>query len=264
VVLEINVAHCIFCGVELRPSHLDLPDSKTREHILARWIRDAVTKDEMLMFEAQEGKSVTLQRSLTIHNLVNVAVCKACNGGWMMALENCAEPIIQELGRGKDINSLSSKDVECVARWTAKTAATLSFVTPQKRRVPEEDCRSIHPNSRHSPRCQIFFCRAPVPPRIEGAYLQLVYGTELLVSSGTNVAGTRILLCVNNQCFIADFSPVPAATQYDLTSSPSAGIWPRKIAPGERLNQSSDSVDVLLHKIAVSVDATLDLKGLRS
>src|SRR6266550_1990240 len=119
--------HCICCGVEFRESHLDLPDSRTREHILARWIRDAVTNDEMLMFETEVGQSPRLQRRVTIHNLVNAEVCRRCNGGWMNALEDCVEPIVQELVRGRDINSLSSQEAECLGRWTAKTACDIEF-----------------------------------------------------------------------------------------------------------------------------------------
>ena len=58
--------------------------------------------------------------NLPLEQLVNSAVCKQCNGGWMSSLENAVDPIIEKLNNGTDVLTLSAGEVEILARWSAK------------------------------------------------------------------------------------------------------------------------------------------------
>jgi hypothetical protein len=212
----------------------------------------------------KSGSNPVVLREHTLHNLVNVKVCKACNEGWMRGLEHCAEQTLADLKKGKSINDLSAIDLECLGRWAAKTAAALSFVTPQQRPVPFAACASLEPLSASGPQCQVFYYQVPSPPTIEGAYLQIEYGAEVLIQPSAEIVGTRIALCVDNHCFIVDFPVILGQTKYNLEASPARGIWPRRIEPGRIMQVKSQSVQQILHDLSESIDSVLDVDGLRS
>jgi hypothetical protein len=222
----VNGMTCIFCGRTLDPRRLELPTSETREHVFARWIRDKVTNDRMTMYEASGDGTITQLRQLSLESFVNPSVCKDCNGGWMSKLETEADPLVQVLLSGQSVASLSDQETEVLARWTAKTAAVLSFVTPQKQIVPERACRSLHPDSKILPQVRFFHCTLSGDLRIEGAYLQLTYAAELPIVGRKQVSGTRILFVINNQVLVADFPPILEGFRYDLSKSPLMQLWP--------------------------------------
>src|SRR5438477_12761609 len=96
-----STARCMFCNVELAPSQLDLPASQTREHVFARWIRNAVSNNRMTMYESTGSSTPTALRLVPLSNLVNARVCRRCNGGWMSALETRTEPLADRLVGGQ-------------------------------------------------------------------------------------------------------------------------------------------------------------------
>jgi hypothetical protein len=72
-------------------------------------------------------------------------VCKKCNNEWMSALEDAVEPIVLRVFGGVDVDLLSISEMEILASWTAKTAITLSYSTPQNAPVPMQASSSLHP-----------------------------------------------------------------------------------------------------------------------
>jgi hypothetical protein len=256
---------CIFCARILDPSQLALPTSQTREHVFARWIRDAVANKRMTMYEAGPNQAITQLRQVPLSNLVNSNVCKECNNGWMEKLESAVDPLVQRLIAGAGIATLLPHEIELLARWTAKTVAVLSFVTPQQQFVPEKACQSLHPDSTIIPQFRFFYCALSGDVNIEGAYLQLTYAAELPIVGETQVSGTRILLVINNQCLIADFPPIIEGFRYDLTNSPASQLWPVRMPAGRRdLGISLPaSVSDVINSIGRSIIVDLDHRAIR-
>jgi hypothetical protein len=256
---------CMFCTRVLNPSQLALPTSQTQEHVFARWIRDAVINNRMTMYEARQNQATTQLRQVPLSNLVNSNVCKECNNGWMEKLESAVDPQVQRLIAGTDIAALLPQDIELLARWTAKTVAVLSFVTPQQQFVPEKACQSLHPESTLTPQFRFFYCALLGDVSIEGSYLQLTYAAELPILGKKQVSGTRILLVINNQCLIADFPPIIEGFRYDLTNSPASQLWPARMPAGRRdLGISLPApVSDVINSIGRSIIVDLDHRVIR-
>jgi len=257
---------CIFCSVGLDASQLNLPASQSKEHVFARWIRDAVTNNRMTMYEGAEGQPLTQLRQAPLSNLVNSRVCKECNNGWMEELESRTDPLAQRLFSGEDISNFSPAELECLSRWTAKTAAVLSFTTPQQKHVSGRACRSIHPSSSIAPQFRFFHSSFSSQIIIEGAYLQLTYAAELPILGTGETSGTRILLVLNNHCFIADFPPILEGYRYDLRNSTASQRWPVIVAAGTTdlgINLPAPVNDVLL-AVGHSIKVMLDSRAIRA
>ena len=218
------------------------------------------------MYETGARQSPVQQRQLNLGTLVNSRVCRECNGGWMRKLEDAAESLIGRLFSGEPITAFTDREREVLARWTAKTAAVLSFVTPQQKHVPELACRSVHPSSSEPPRVRVFHCALPQIARVEGAYLQITYAPELPIIGSTEVSGTRIVLVLNNHALIADFPPAVEGFRYDLGTSIASQVWPVLQKPGraQLTLRVPAPVNELLREIALSIEALLDPRAIRS
>ena len=150
----------------------------------------------------------------------------------MEQLETASDPLADRLFGGHDIRAFSDEEIAVLARWTAKTAAVLSFVTPQQKFVPGRACRSIHPISGLAPQFRFFYAQISGNFRIEGAYVQLAYGAEVPIVGSQEVSGTRVLLALNNHIFIADFPPILEGIHYNLRGSIAAQFWPVRLPAG--------------------------------
>lgn len=253
---------CLFCGVELDASQLNLPSSRTKEHVFAKWIRDATTNNRMSMYEGSAGSTAVLKRQLSLDQLTTLRVCRECNNGWMEELETRTDPLAQRLFAGEDIRDFTSPEIETLARWTAKTAAALSYTTPQQKHVPKSACRSLHPSSPGSPQFRFFYGSISGNINLEGGHFQLEYGNfQVPIVGEDQVTGTRILLCLNNQFFVADFPPFISGTSYDLSKSILAQLWPVRMSAGSRTPNISlpapinEVLTVVAHSIEVGFDA---------
>jgi hypothetical protein len=225
---------CIFCNVPLDPSRMNLPSSRTEEHLFAAWYRKSVVNNKLKMFTGKIGGIVELKRQPSLDRLVNANVCRACNGGWMEQLESVADPLIQRLIEKDDIENCSPEETEILARWTGKTAVVLSHITPEKDRVPQQMAHSLHPGSRLRPRLRFFYGSIKADSTLEGGFLQLVYGEEVGLVNTAEVPGTRITICVYNRMLTVDFPPLLEGLVYDLTGSISAMYWPFYQPAGKR------------------------------
>jgi hypothetical protein len=69
--------NCIFCGVALTSPGAQQPNSRTKEHVYARWYRDNVVNQKIKMFTS-DGTTATMERQPHLEALVNSSVCAEC------------------------------------------------------------------------------------------------------------------------------------------------------------------------------------------
>jgi hypothetical protein len=259
----VELTNCIFCGVALAHSSLNQPDSRTKEHVYARWFRDFVVNDKIKMFTS-DGKTPTFHRQINLAKFWNRSVCAKCNNGWMSRLEQEVDPIIDKLVGGTDFNQLSLSEVETLARWAGKTAIVLGYLTPFPAIVPEHARHTFLPTSDVLPHMRMFYSSIQADKTLEGGYLQLGYGAELPVVGSAGASGQRFTLCVYNHLFTVDFPPMLAGLRYDLTNSVSAEVWPARIPAGTAELNLADPVPMgdLLFRICSGIQAQYDIGSL--
>jgi hypothetical protein len=114
------------------------------------------------------------------------------------------------------VDQLSDSELAILARWTAKTAITLSYTIPRRAPVPVQASRSLHPDYQRPVRFGFFYSKIKADRMLENGHLQLVYGTELGLVDTEEIAGTRLVLCLNKHLLIVDFPPVVPGFQFDL------------------------------------------------
>lgn len=226
-----RLTSCIFCSVSLTSPGSLKPDSRTKEHVYARWFRDNVVNQKIKMFTS-DGTTAKMKWRPDLGTLVNSSVCAACNNGWMSTLETQVGPIFDKLTTGTDIRCLSGEEIEILARWTGKTAIVLGYVTPIQAIVPEVIRKTFHPDSQTPPHMRLFYAFLQSNMTLEGGYLQMRYGTEIPLLGCAGGSGYRFTLCVFNHCFTVDFPPILAGVWYDLRDSCSAQIWPTFVCAG--------------------------------
>ena len=126
-------AGCAFCG---EPWGTGV--NKTKEHVLAQWLRDLI--GSLPQQRTSSGKGIQLNDKAdayinlplvsktdpsSIMNMVTREVCQACNNGWMSSLEADARPIIERLhacAASENTLELNPTDARVLARWIHKTA----------------------------------------------------------------------------------------------------------------------------------------------
>ena len=261
-----ELTSCIFCGAVLAHSSLNQSDSRTKEHVYARWFRDYVVNDKIKMFTS-DGDTTTFHRQTELEKLWNRSVCKHCNNGWMSSLEKEVDPIVDKLTSGTDFNILSLGEVETLARWTGKTAIVLGYLTPIPAIVPEYIRRTFLPTSPVPPQMHLFYQSIQMDRTLEGGYLQLGYGLEIPVIGSAGPSGLRFTLCVYNHMLTVDFPPMLNGLRYDLTNSVSAEVWPQRTPagttelnltlPASILDFSRDLLFRICHGIQVQFDINL-------
>ncbi len=252
--------NCIFCGVSLTESSLNQHDSRTKEHVYARWFRDYVVNDKIKMFTS-DGTTATFHQQKELEKFWNRSVCASCNNGWMSRLEVAVDPIINKLATGTDFNQLSPEEVETLARWSGKTAIVLGYLTPFPAIVPEFIRSTFLPGSPTIPHMCLFYAYIKADKTLEGGYLQLGYAAEIPVIGTTAPSGLRFTLCVYNHLFTVDFPPMLAGLRYDLRNSVSAKVWPSCVPAGTAELNLTPPVLIgdLLFRIASSIQPQFDI-----
>ena len=255
-----NLADCVFCGVALTQSSLNQQDSRTKEHVYARWFRDYVVNDKIKMFTS-DGKTSAFHEQKDLEKFWNRSVCAKCNNGWMSRLEVTVDPIINQLTTGTEFNQLGPEEVETLARWTGKTAIVLGYLTPFPAFVPEFIRRTFLPDSPTAPHMRLFYASIKADNTLEGGYLQLGYAAEIPVIGKPAPSGLRFTLCVYNHLFTADFPPMLAGLRYDLRNSVSAEVWPSRAPAGTAQLDLTPPVLIgdLLIRIASGIQAQFDI-----
>jgi hypothetical protein len=225
------VGNCIFCDHVLLPSQLSVPHSRTEEHIFGKDFRRVTRHKIIYMYLGTVDDDIPeLSRRPPLTALTMRGVCQQCNTGGMSKLETAVAPILERIFTGTDVDELSDSELELLARWTAKTAITLSYATPQQAQIPLQASHSLHPDYRGSVHFGFFYAKITADPPLESRHLQVLYGSELgLVGE---VAGTRLALCLNGHCVIVDFPPASGVCHFDLRDSCCAQLWPVGQAAG--------------------------------
>lgn len=76
------------------------------------------------------------ERANSINNQILGNVCKACNGGWMSVLEVKITPLLEALWEPIRPTILTAEQCLTIARWTFKTAVTVSYASDYKKIIP--------------------------------------------------------------------------------------------------------------------------------
>jgi hypothetical protein len=261
------IKNCIFCGHALRPSGSKMPHARTAEHVFAEWLRRVSQHLIMNMYTGSvSGEVPELKRRPALTALTMKGVCKKCNNEWMSALEVAVEPIMLRVFSGIDIDQLSPAEIQTVARWAAKTAITLSYATPQNAPVPLQASHSLHPDYRGPVRFGFFYSKITADRTLENGYLQVVYGEELGLIGTQEIAGARLVLCLNNHCLMVDFPPAIAGFGFDLGESCSAQLWPARRPAGvaELKFDGPRTIDRVLLALCRAISVQVDLGSLRA
>jgi hypothetical protein len=224
-------SNCIFCGVTLTESRLNRPDSRTREHVYAKWFRGVVVNNKIKMFSS-DGKTDTFHEQTELEDFWNRSVCGNCNNGWMSVLEQTVSPVFEKLTNGVDLNLLTPGEIETLARWAGKTAIVLGYLMPYAAIVPEFIRRTFVPGKAGRPCMHLFYQLMDPGKTLEGGYVHLWYGEEFAIVGRGKPSGLRFTLCVYNHLLTVDFPPMPTGIRYDLSDSVSAEVWPSRIAAG--------------------------------
>lgn len=255
--------NCIFCGVSLTSPGSQQTDSRTKEHVYARWYRDNVVNQKIKLFTS-DGTAATMHRQPSLETFVNSSVCAECNSGWMSTIETQVDPIFEKLTTGTDIRFLSPEEVETLARWAGKTAIVLGYVTPIPAIIPEFIRRTFLPQSSVPPHMRAFYAFIQADLTLEGGYLQLRYGAEIPVIGSAGGSGYRFTLCVFNHCLTVDFPPILTGVRYDLQESCSAQIWPQFKAAGtaELSLPTPAPIGDVLHAICSRIHVAFDINEL--
>lgn len=184
----------------------------------------------------------------------------------MRTLEHAVEPIMERLFADTDVDNLSASEKETVARWTAKTAITLSYATPQHAPVPTQASRSLHPDYHGAICFGFFYSKITADRTLENGHLQVVYGSELGLVGTAEIPGTRLVLCLNNHCLIVDFPPTAGIFRFDLSESCSAQLWPvRRPAGVSKLEIDGPArIDRVLLAVCRAIKVQVDTAALRS
>jgi len=147
---------CPFCGTPLRSGM-----NETREHILARWLRELDPIAASMRAQRhgarrriQDGPAIDPSGMILIpparvldskseHAVfATVAVCADCNNGWMSALESAAAPILTPLIQGAR-NDLTPGDQRTLYRWLAKVAVAWERDDPQTAAISPAQIRDL-------------------------------------------------------------------------------------------------------------------------
>jgi hypothetical protein len=220
----------------MTPSGQNRPDSETAEHVFAQWFRSLFAVQTLSMFRATLAGERQRVRRPPVNNITMRRVCKLCNNGWMSELEVAVEPIMSAVLQGIDVDELGDPELKIVAKWSAKTAITLSYTTPQNARVPVQASRSLHPvYSGPEVRFAFFYSRLLADTPLENGHLQVVYGGEVGLVGTDEVPGTRLILYLNGHALIIDFPPTAVGFRFNLTDSCASQLWPRRQAAGTRV-----------------------------
>jgi hypothetical protein len=261
------IKNCIFCGHELRPAGANTPHARTAEHVFAEWFRRISQHRFMNMYTGTASGDVPkFKRRPALTALTMKGVCKKCNNEWMSVLEDTVEPIMLRVFGGVDVDLLSTSEMEILARWTAKTAITLSYATPQNAPVPLQASSSLHPDHQGSVRFGFFYAKITSDPPLDNGHLQVVYGSELPLIGSEEIAGTRLALCLSGHCLIVDFPPADAGFRFDLSESCCMQLWPMRRSAGiaEFKMLGPPRTDRVWLELCQSITVRLDAAALRA
>jgi hypothetical protein len=125
---------CVFC----------LRDDRkiTNEHVIGQQFRDLLPKVDVVRHETRNllpgggVESAFVYAKPTVDVQVQ-APCKACNSGWMRAIDDAAFDVLKDLVphiRGRVLNDA---DQRAIATWVVKTSMMWEYTTPENLLIPQ-------------------------------------------------------------------------------------------------------------------------------
>jgi hypothetical protein len=106
---------CLFCG----------DDRLSREHVIARWLRDELR----IQGPVQEHREFGSPRTWHTLAVVLPEVCEKCNTGWLSRTERNARSALTAMLFGNQALQLNSMQQAKIARWGVKTSLLLALKT---------------------------------------------------------------------------------------------------------------------------------------
>lgn len=193
---------CALCGQ---------PGRRSREHVLAQWLRDVLgpmpmqrttygfgfgTLDDQSAYASITPTNTTSPNSL-LHQVTRT-VCMTCNNGWMSRLEVQARPLLVRLLTARRFDTtthVDQREGEILARWAIKTSWTAELAALGDQ---HQDQTWLGPAARH-----------------------------LMAADGTTPPTSRVWLAA---CTDADLCQlIQAQVNYDRTSPAPPDEKPRRI-----------------------------------
>jgi hypothetical protein len=101
---------CVFCG---------LVREYTQEHVIPRWVRKILKTGPVEITDRETRDRFRYDQTLTL--VVNSAVCRDCNGGWMKRL---GERVMPDIGPAivGDFIALTAGRAQILASWVVERA----------------------------------------------------------------------------------------------------------------------------------------------
>lgn len=260
----------------------------TREHVWARWLRnypafDALvegyrgereSRAQLLMRLDQEGRyeyyEAKPRQVATLLPFVTVAVCGACNHGWMSTLERQSQAILDPLIHGQNV-TVRVEQQRTLTAWVTKCA--YAYVLPYERpNVPfrPDEYRSLAQHQEPPGRCAIWMGRSFAPT----AHVSMMVHPLLFYPATTDprtlghlpTTAANVYLAAHTVVFVAHWVPEDMADFLDEYSFADRGFtriwppggdvaWPTEVVPEEVLQETRDSFS------AEALSASMPLEG---
>jgi hypothetical protein len=155
---------CVFCG----------SDDMSKEHIWPDWLSNVLPADEphdhKLTRREQGTRIWVADFSQKPYRLRVGCVCKACNNGWMSAIESAVKPYVEPLiqGRGRQLHTFAQG---LIARWAILKALVFDrMAKPEQQSIVPRFYEAFYDarNSDMLPACFEVFAASYAGERING------------------------------------------------------------------------------------------------
>jgi hypothetical protein len=162
---------CLFCDAV----------GVTAEHVWPRWLARALplglseqlvsTRSAGPDFSPVDRRTILLGGEL---RLTVKAACRACNNGWMAALEAGVQPVLTDLMSGRHRGVISAEKQRLLARWAVKTAGMLQRVRPDGAVMLSSQYRSLRAGEEPPPCTAVRLARFGGEPGLRAMHTPLV------------------------------------------------------------------------------------------
>ncbi len=239
---------CPFC---LR-SH----SSKRGEHVIPQWVSREFPSDD---WQLEDRLTKYVRKTKKYIHLVTPLPCRACNNGWLSALERAAKPILVPLMHGT-ATTLNSHDQVIIARWFLKTSLMYDLLAekqaPRPRYFEDDEYVTFRQHLSFRP-SYMFFIGAyegnrPFIVQEDHSGVSVAYRDDLK-PLGNPVRAYSLTLVIKHlvlQVFCAKLDPSignfrmrdfrPVSTQ--IAISPDSVKWPPSFSMGDAI------IDKFIHR----------------
>lgn len=127
--------NCLFCNTKINNKN------RSKEHAIPRWIIRRfecanINYIGKTFLDQNSTDSLVSTRNQSISTVLLGNICSDCNNGWMSKLENDILPVFESLWKAPKWTVLTKEQCMLIARWTFKTAVTMSYSSDFKKIIP--------------------------------------------------------------------------------------------------------------------------------